>query len=135
MGFRAVRWCFKFGTVLVVLALPFTGCLVLEGLSRSEVVSIAWDPHPREPVEGVLRATSMLELAVDWEDSGAEGKMRFAQEVRHEAAAWPGCGVVYVGVFLWRLYLTLLRGRRQELGYQAECVDYGSPSWLLAMVA
>ncbi|MQL87500.1 hypothetical protein Taro_020046, partial [Colocasia esculenta] len=27
------------------------------------VVTVAWDPHPREPVEGVLRAMSALELA------------------------------------------------------------------------
>ena len=28
-----------------------------------EVVTVTWDPRPREPVEGVLRATSVLELA------------------------------------------------------------------------
>ncbi|MQL70448.1 hypothetical protein Taro_002759 [Colocasia esculenta] len=38
-------------------------CSALEGLSHLEVVSVSWDPHPREPVEGVLRATSVLELA------------------------------------------------------------------------
>ncbi|MQL88085.1 hypothetical protein Taro_020651 [Colocasia esculenta] len=38
-------------------------CSALEGLSHSEVVSVSWDPHPREPVEGVLRATNVLELA------------------------------------------------------------------------
>ena len=47
----------------VVLPRLFARCLALEGLSRSEVVSISWDTHPREPVEGVLRATSVLELA------------------------------------------------------------------------
>ncbi|MQL72531.1 hypothetical protein Taro_004881, partial [Colocasia esculenta] len=31
-------------------------------------------PHPREPVEGVLWATSVLELAADLANSGAEGK-------------------------------------------------------------
>ncbi|MQL70113.1 hypothetical protein Taro_002411 [Colocasia esculenta] len=39
-----------------------------------EVVTVTWDPRPREPVEGVLRATSVLELAATWADSGAEGK-------------------------------------------------------------
>ncbi|MQM11519.1 hypothetical protein Taro_044426, partial [Colocasia esculenta] len=47
----------------VVLPHLFARCLALEGLSRSKVVSIAWDPHPREPVEGVLRATSEHELS------------------------------------------------------------------------
>ncbi|MQM12772.1 hypothetical protein Taro_045691 [Colocasia esculenta] len=64
----------RFGTVSVVLAPPFARRLALEGLSRSEVVSISWDPCPREPVEGVIRATSMLELAADRANSGAEGK-------------------------------------------------------------
>ncbi|MQM03358.1 hypothetical protein Taro_036139 [Colocasia esculenta] len=32
-------------------------------VATSAVVTIAWDPHPREPVEGVLRATRVLELA------------------------------------------------------------------------
>ncbi|MQL85451.1 hypothetical protein Taro_017975 [Colocasia esculenta] len=39
-----------------------------------EVVSIAWDPHPRELVEGVLWATSMLELGAELADSRVEGK-------------------------------------------------------------
>ncbi|MQL86670.1 hypothetical protein Taro_019202, partial [Colocasia esculenta] len=54
---------------------PSWRCLALEALSRSEVVSVSWDTHPREPVEGVLWATSMLELAADWADFRAEGKM------------------------------------------------------------
>ncbi|MQM06282.1 hypothetical protein Taro_039103 [Colocasia esculenta] len=33
------------------------------------------DPHPREPIEGVLLATSMLELAAELVNSRAEGKM------------------------------------------------------------
>ncbi|MQM21349.1 hypothetical protein Taro_054387, partial [Colocasia esculenta] len=41
----------------------FARCSALEGLSHLEVVSVSWDPHPREPVEGVFRATSVLELA------------------------------------------------------------------------
>ncbi|MQM12375.1 hypothetical protein Taro_045291 [Colocasia esculenta] len=47
----------------VVLPYLFARCLALEGLSRSEVVSIFWDPHPREPVEGDIQAMSVLELA------------------------------------------------------------------------
>ncbi|MQM17045.1 hypothetical protein Taro_050014 [Colocasia esculenta] len=39
-----------------------------------EVVTVTWDPHPREPVEGALRATSVLKLAATWADSRAEGK-------------------------------------------------------------
>ncbi|MQM21728.1 hypothetical protein Taro_054773, partial [Colocasia esculenta] len=61
-----------------LLCLPclLARCLELEGLSCSEVVSISWAPHPREPIEGVLWATSMPELAVELTDSRAEGKMR-----------------------------------------------------------
>ncbi|MQL74302.1 hypothetical protein Taro_006663 [Colocasia esculenta] len=66
----------RFDVVLVVLPRMFTRCLALEGLSRSEVVSIFWDPHPREPVEGEPR-------------SGA----------RREVAAWPGYGVACVVCF------------------------------------
>ncbi|MQL98380.1 hypothetical protein Taro_031087 [Colocasia esculenta] len=33
-------------------------------LSRHEVVFVSWDPHPREPVEGVLRAMSVLEVVL-----------------------------------------------------------------------
>ncbi|MQM15512.1 hypothetical protein Taro_048459 [Colocasia esculenta] len=54
----------------VAVAVPFPIAMV---------VSIAWDPHPREPVEGVLWATSVPELAADLADSGAEWKMRFGQ--------------------------------------------------------
>ncbi|MQM03552.1 hypothetical protein Taro_036337 [Colocasia esculenta] len=66
------------GSAWFLLCSPclFTRCLALEGLSRSEVVFVAWDPHPWEPVEGVLRATSVLELATELADSRAEGKMR-----------------------------------------------------------
>ncbi|MQL77267.1 hypothetical protein Taro_009673, partial [Colocasia esculenta] len=39
-------------------------CFVLApGVLSQMVVSVSWDPRPREPVEGVLRATSVLELA------------------------------------------------------------------------
>ncbi|MQL71812.1 hypothetical protein Taro_004121 [Colocasia esculenta] len=46
---------------LATLCVPvaWVVCFVLD----PEVVSVSWDPHPREPVEGVLRATSVLELA------------------------------------------------------------------------
>ncbi|MQL89728.1 hypothetical protein Taro_022308 [Colocasia esculenta] len=37
----------------------------------NEVVSVSWDPLPREPVEGVLRAMSVLELAAHvWDAKG-----------------------------------------------------------------
>ncbi|MQM07967.1 hypothetical protein Taro_040816 [Colocasia esculenta] len=59
----------------VVLPRQFARCLALEGLFCSEVVFVAWDPRSRKPVEGVLWAMSVLELAADRADSGAEGKM------------------------------------------------------------
>ncbi|MQL71646.1 hypothetical protein Taro_003960 [Colocasia esculenta] len=127
---------------VVLLCLPhlFARCLALEGLSRSEVVSVAWDPHPREP----LRERSGLRVCSSWQptgqtlelrgkrglDSGAKlfvelsclglgrrGRLEFIpaqtrqslvslpcstlvleprREVKHGAAAWPGCGVVCV---------------------------------------
>ncbi|MQL95747.1 hypothetical protein Taro_028412 [Colocasia esculenta] len=49
----------------VVLPRLFAQCLALEGFSHLGVVSVSWDPRPREPVEGVLRATSVLELAAN----------------------------------------------------------------------
>ncbi|MQL74243.1 hypothetical protein Taro_006599 [Colocasia esculenta] len=55
----------------VMLPHLFARCLALEGLSRSEVVSVSWDPHPQEPVEGGIRATSVLELAAHvWDAEG-----------------------------------------------------------------
>ncbi|MQL92490.1 hypothetical protein Taro_025115 [Colocasia esculenta] len=50
------------------------GARHLRACPMREVVTVTWDPRPREPVEGVLRATSVLELAATWVDSGAEGK-------------------------------------------------------------
>ncbi|MQL89031.1 hypothetical protein Taro_021597 [Colocasia esculenta] len=49
-----------------------SGCdMALEDLSRLEVVFVSWDPHPREPVEGGIRATSVLELAAHvWDAEG-----------------------------------------------------------------
>ncbi|MQL93654.1 hypothetical protein Taro_026301 [Colocasia esculenta] len=95
----------------------FARCLALEGLPRSEVVSVAWDPRPREPVEGVLRATSVLEALLS--GSGTSRCLEFLAQtrqsfvslslsalvpeprsgVRREAAAWPGCGVACVVCF------------------------------------
>ncbi|MQM22138.1 hypothetical protein Taro_055186, partial [Colocasia esculenta] len=61
----------QFDVILVVLPRLFARCLALEGSSHSEVVSISWDPHPREPVEGGIRATSVLELAAHvWDAEG-----------------------------------------------------------------
>ncbi|MQL86515.1 hypothetical protein Taro_019040 [Colocasia esculenta] len=49
-----------YGPTLVV-----TRCSALEGLSRREIVTVAWDPRPWEPVEGVLWATNVLELEAE----------------------------------------------------------------------
>ncbi|MQL69926.1 hypothetical protein Taro_002248 [Colocasia esculenta] len=76
--------------------------------------------------EGAFGATSMLELAADWVDSRAEGKMR---EVRREAAAWPGCGVACVGVLLWRLCLTLPRGWSLHGGYSLAMPSFYGCHW------
>ncbi|MQL99006.1 hypothetical protein Taro_031724 [Colocasia esculenta] len=74
-------------SVGVPLLFSFTRCFALEGLSRSEVVSIFWDPHPREPVERVLRATSVLELATVLADSRAEGKTVVGSSIEKQSAA------------------------------------------------
>ncbi|MQM07066.1 hypothetical protein Taro_039901 [Colocasia esculenta] len=50
-GLALRTFCQRFVVVLIVLPRMFARCLALEGLSHSEVVSIAWDPHPQEPVE------------------------------------------------------------------------------------
>ncbi|MQL89082.1 hypothetical protein Taro_021653, partial [Colocasia esculenta] len=65
------------GSAWFLLCLPrlFARYLTLEGLSHLEVVSVALDPHPQKPVEGVLWATSVPELAVDLAYSGAKEKM------------------------------------------------------------
>ncbi|MQL88200.1 hypothetical protein Taro_020749 [Colocasia esculenta] len=39
------------------------GVLHLRACPVREVVTVTWDPRPREPVKEVLRATSVLELA------------------------------------------------------------------------
>ncbi|MQL98146.1 hypothetical protein Taro_030850 [Colocasia esculenta] len=75
----------RFGMVFVVLAPSSTRRLALEGLSRLEVVSISWDPHPREPFEGVLQAMGMIESMALLADSGAEGKMRLEAGAKLES--------------------------------------------------
>ncbi|MQL73621.1 hypothetical protein Taro_005958 [Colocasia esculenta] len=47
--------------------------------SVREVVTVTWDPRPREPVEGVLRATSVLELAATWRTPELRGKRWLGQ--------------------------------------------------------
>ncbi|MQL74500.1 hypothetical protein Taro_006865 [Colocasia esculenta] len=42
-----------FNVVPIMLAPPFARCSALEGLSRLEVVSISWDPHPLHGVTGM----------------------------------------------------------------------------------
>ncbi|MQM09399.1 hypothetical protein Taro_042268 [Colocasia esculenta] len=85
----------------VVLPHLFARCLAVEGLSRSEVVSVSWDLRPREPFEGVLQATSVLELAAHTRQSLVSLPLSALvpeprSGVRREAAAWPGCGVACV---------------------------------------
>ncbi|MQM05981.1 hypothetical protein Taro_038806 [Colocasia esculenta] len=86
----------------------FARCSALEGLSHLEVVSVSWDPHPREPVEGVLRATSVLELAAHFLTQTRQSFVSLPLSAlvpeprsgaRREAVAWPGCGVACVGCF------------------------------------
>ena len=44
-----------------------------------EVVTVTWDPRPREPVEGVLQATSVLELAATRRTLELRGKRWLGQ--------------------------------------------------------
>ncbi|MQM20260.1 hypothetical protein Taro_053279 [Colocasia esculenta] len=62
------------GSARFLLCLPhlFTRCLALEGLSRSEVVSVAWDPHRREP----LRERSGLRACSSWKPTGRTLELR-----------------------------------------------------------
>ncbi|MQL95175.1 hypothetical protein Taro_027845 [Colocasia esculenta] len=63
------------------------------GSSRGEVVTVAWDPHPREPVEGVLWATSVLELAATRRTLELRGKRWLGQwHVSHlqSSRGWSG---------------------------------------------
>ncbi|MQM20914.1 hypothetical protein Taro_053944, partial [Colocasia esculenta] len=72
-GMRHVTWLRSVTEGDTFVAVSWQWCQ--EGCSRSEVVSVARDPRPRELVEGVLRAMSVLKLAADLADSRAEGKM------------------------------------------------------------
>ncbi|MQL68675.1 hypothetical protein Taro_000950 [Colocasia esculenta] len=69
----------QFSVVLVVLPRQFSRCLALEGLSRSEVVSISKDPHPREPVDGGIQAMSMLDSVSPF--AGVEAGARLVSRV------------------------------------------------------
>ncbi|MQM06397.1 hypothetical protein Taro_039223 [Colocasia esculenta] len=75
-----LRWCRlgHAGAVFVLRGARRRWSFLREGPNGSavhvEVVTVAWDPCPGEPVEGVLRATSVLELEAQQADSGAEGK-------------------------------------------------------------
>ncbi|MQL95912.1 hypothetical protein Taro_028575 [Colocasia esculenta] len=79
------------GSIRRVLNLKATPDVSLPGCDRIHVTfylrvatgflwpsgfGVCWlqDPHPREPIEGVLRATNVLELAAVLVDSRAEGK-------------------------------------------------------------
>ncbi|MQL91696.1 hypothetical protein Taro_024314 [Colocasia esculenta] len=58
-----------------------------------EVVTFTWDPRPREPVEGVLRATSVLELAATRRTLELRGKWWLGQwRVSHlqSSRGWSG---------------------------------------------
>jgi len=58
-----------------------------------EVVTVTWDPRPREPVEGVLRATSVLELAATRRTLELRGKRWLGQwRVSHlqSSRGWSG---------------------------------------------
>ncbi|MQL99876.1 hypothetical protein Taro_032605, partial [Colocasia esculenta] len=50
------------------------GTLVVATWWRQRLSPFSWDPHPREPVEGVLQATSVFELEAVLADSRAVGK-------------------------------------------------------------
>ncbi|MQM19723.1 hypothetical protein Taro_052733 [Colocasia esculenta] len=62
------------GLAWFLLCLPhlFVWCSALEGLSHSEVVSIAWDPHPQEP----LRECSGLRACSSWQPSWSTLELR-----------------------------------------------------------
>ncbi|MQL77099.1 hypothetical protein Taro_009508 [Colocasia esculenta] len=96
------------GSAWFLLCVPrlFTQCLALEALCRSEVVSVAWDPHPQEPlreVSGLRLCSSRQPVGRTLElrgkrglDSGAESFVELSWEVRRRAAAWPSCGVACI---------------------------------------
>ncbi|MQM18330.1 hypothetical protein Taro_051319 [Colocasia esculenta] len=112
----------------------FARCSALEGLSHLEVLSVSWDPHPREPVEGVLRATSVLELAAHFLTQTRQSFVSLPLSAlvpeprsgaRREAAAWPGCGVACVGCFCGGSVSPFARaeaGARLVSGGRGQCV-------------
>ncbi|MQL99114.1 hypothetical protein Taro_031830, partial [Colocasia esculenta] len=81
----------------------------------------SWDPHPRESVEGVLRATSVLELAAMLADSRVEGKMVVGSGVDHVVVSGVGpqlgrAAVVRVWCVLYDVSLaSLYQGGCQRL--------------------
>ncbi|MQL82830.1 hypothetical protein Taro_015306 [Colocasia esculenta] len=62
-----------------VIGVDATCQAVVTAFPVFEVVTIAWDPRPREPVEGVLRATSVLELAATRRTPELRGKRWLGQ--------------------------------------------------------
>ncbi|MQL88073.1 hypothetical protein Taro_020625 [Colocasia esculenta] len=96
----------------------FTRCSALEGLSRSDIVSVAWDPV----LESLLREYSRLRACSSWHPTWRTLELRGKRvpgvdqtvlvslphstlvpeprrEVKHGAAAWPSCGVACVVCF------------------------------------
>ncbi|MQL83590.1 hypothetical protein Taro_016085 [Colocasia esculenta] len=101
----------------VVLPRLFARCVALEGLSRSEVVSVSWDPHPQEPVEGVLQAMSVLELAAhvwDAEGFGVLSQRRPDSPLSH-----------YLSLCWFRSHVVVL-GVRPQLGQAAVLFHIGT---------
>ncbi|MQL98074.1 hypothetical protein Taro_030774 [Colocasia esculenta] len=136
------------GSAWFLLCLPrlFARCFALEGLSRSEVVSIAWDPHPQEPIEGVFWAMSVLELAANLADSGAEGKTRPVSPSSHCLALhwfWSHVGrsgmgpqlgqAAVVHAFLWCSVAALSRSS-EEVEAGAKLANRGS-GWCVLLLA
>ncbi|MQM06267.1 hypothetical protein Taro_039089 [Colocasia esculenta] len=108
-------------------AVPFAcgGCLAfslllgawhLRACPVQRLSPFSWDPHPREPIEGVLRATSVLELAAVLADSRAEEKMVVGSGVdvfSRGALGW---------FCLWALDLVEVRGSRAS-GETSLCAE------------
>ncbi|MQL98980.1 hypothetical protein Taro_031697, partial [Colocasia esculenta] len=99
----------------VVLPRLFARCLALEGLSRSEVVSVSWDPRPWEPVEGVLRATSVLELAVHVWDAEGFGVLSWRR---------PDSPLSHCLSLRWFRSHVVVLGVRPQLGQAAVCAEH-----------
>ncbi|MQM22388.1 hypothetical protein Taro_055440 [Colocasia esculenta] len=81
----------------------------------------SWDPHPWEPVEGILRAMSMLELAAMLADSRAEGKMVVGSGIDHVMVS--GVGPQLGRAAVVRVWCVLYSGSLASLyreGYRQE---------------